>query len=173
MLSMLAYPYGSPFYLSPFLLRCSIFSFLPLAALDWLYTFSGRIPTRRLLLLFFIGIAAAVGSGFYSTMLVAAGPCTPGVSGAGFPLPWFLSFYTPYLGPLCPFPSPDTNVGTFPFFAFLFDVIFYLAFAIAGNELYRWAKGKRLHRTTIALRVPRKTPRKRLRVHGDVNVNWK
>jgi hypothetical protein len=35
-------------------------------------------------------------------------------------------------------------VGTAPFFAFLFDVIFYLAFAIAGNELYRWAKGKRL-----------------------------
>ena len=95
-------------------------------------------------MLFFTGIAATVGSGFYSTMLVAAGPCTPGVSGAGFPLPWFLSFYTPYLGPLCPFPGPDTNVGTFPFFAFLFDVIFYLAFAMAGNELYRLAKGKRL-----------------------------
>jgi hypothetical protein len=140
---MLAYHYGSPFYISPFLLRFSIFSFLPLAALDWLYAFSGRIPTRRLLLLFFTGIAATVGSAFYSRVLVAAGPCTPGVSGAGFPLPWFLNFYTPYLGPLCPFPGPDTNVGTAPFFAFLFDVIFYLAFAIAGNELYRWAKGKR------------------------------
>ena len=144
MLSALAYPYGSPFYLSSFLLRFSIFSFLPLAALDWLYAFSGRIPKRRLLLLFFAGIAATVGSAFYSTMLVAAGPCTPGVSGAGFPLPWFLNFYTPYLGPLCSFPGPDTNVGAFPFFAFLFDVIFYMAFVIAGIELYRWAKRKRL-----------------------------
>jgi hypothetical protein len=142
-LFLLGYPYGSPFYLSPFLLRFSIFSFLPLVALDWLYASSGRIPTRRLLLLFFTGIAATVGSASYSTMLVAAGPCTPGVSGAGFPLPWFLIFYSPYLGPLCPFPGPDTNVGMFPLFAFLFDVIFYLAFAIAGNELFRWAKGKK------------------------------
>ena len=142
-LSVLWYPYGSPFYLSPFLMRFSIFSFLPLVALDWLYAFSGRIPTRRLLLLFFAGVATTIGSAFYSTMLVEAALCTPGVRGAGFPLPWFLNFYTPYLGPLCPFPGPDTNVGTFPLFAFLFDVIFYLAFAIAGNELFRWAKGKR------------------------------
>jgi len=145
MLFVLGYPYVSPFYISLFLLRFSIFSFLPLVAVDWLYAFSGRIPMRRLLLLFFAGIAATVGSASYSTMLVAAGPCTPGVRGAGFPLPWFLNFYTSYLGPLCPFPSPDTNVGTFPVFAFLFDVIFYLAFAIAGNELFRWARGKRLH----------------------------
>lgn len=142
-LSLLAYPYGSPFYLSLFLSRFSIFSFPPLVALDWLYSFSGRIPKRRSLLLFFAGIAATVGSALYSTTLVEAGPCTPGVRGAGFPLPWFLNFYTPYLGLLCPFPGPDTNVGTFPLFAFLFDVIFYMAFAIAGNELFRWAKGKR------------------------------
>jgi hypothetical protein len=31
-------------------------------------------------------------------------------------------------------------MGMFPLFAFLFDVIFYSAFAIAGNELFRWAK---------------------------------
>ena len=142
--SLFNFPYSSSFYPSPFLLRFSIFSFLPLVALDWLYAFSGRIPTRRVLLLFFAGILATVGSAFYSTTLVEAGPCTPGVSGAGFPLPWFLNFYTAYLGPLCPFPGPDTNVGAFPLFAFLFDVIFYLAFAIAGNELFRWAKGKRL-----------------------------
>ena len=113
-LSLLAYPYGSPFYLSLFLSRFSIFSFPPLVALDWLYSFSGRIPKRRSLLLFFAGIAATVGSALYSTTLVEAGPCTPGVRGAGFPLPWFLNFYTPYLGLLCPFPGPDTNVGTFP-----------------------------------------------------------
>jgi hypothetical protein len=142
-LFLLGYPYGSPFYLSRFLLTFSSFSFLPLVALDWLYASSGRIPTSRLLLLFFAGIAATVGSAFYSTMLVEAGACTPGVRGAGFPLPWFLNFYTSYLGPLCPFPGPDTNVGTFPLFAFLFDVIFYLALAIAGDELFRWAKGKK------------------------------
>jgi hypothetical protein len=142
--SLFNFPYSSSFYLSLFLLRFSIFSFLPLVALDWLYASSGRIPTRRLLSLFFAGIAATVGSASYSTILVAAGPCTPGVSGAGFPLPWFLNFYAAYLGALCPFPGPDTNVGTFPLFAFLFDVIFYLAFAIAGNELFRRAKRKRL-----------------------------
>jgi hypothetical protein len=74
MLSVLAYPYGSLFYLSPFLLRFSTFSFLPLAALDWLYGSSGRIPTRKLLLLFFAGIAATVGSALYSTVLVRRGP---------------------------------------------------------------------------------------------------
>ena len=141
--SLFNYSYSSSFYLPPLLLRFSIISFLPLVALDWLYASSGRISTRRLLLLFFTGIAATVGSASYSTMLVAAGPCTPGVSGAGFPLPWFLNFYSSYLGPLCPFPGPDTNVGTFPLFAFLFDVIFYLALAIAGYELFRWAKGKK------------------------------
>jgi len=142
--SLFNFPYSSSFYLPPLLLRFSIFSFLPLVALDWLYVSSGRIPTRRFLLLFFAGIAATAGSAFYSTTLVEAGPCTLGVSGAGFPLPWILSFYTRDLGALCPFLGPETNVGTFPLFAFLFDVTFYLAFAIAGNELFRWAKGKTL-----------------------------
>ncbi len=154
--SLFNFPYSSSFYLPPLLLRFSIFSFLPLVALDWLYVSSGRIPTRRFLLLFFAGIAATAGSAFYSTTLVEAGPCTLGVSGAGFPLPWILSFYTRDLGALCPFLGPETNVGTFPLFAFLFDVIFYLAFAIGGNELFRWARGKRLHPGNNLPRVPKK-----------------
>ena len=132
---------NSSSYLSPVLLGFSIFSFLPLAALDWLYVFSGRIQARKLPLLFSVGIASTVGSALYSTQLLAAGPCTLGVSGAGFPLPWLLS-YTPSMGPFCPFVGSDMYVGTFAVFSFLFDSIFYVTFTIAGIEFYRCAKGR-------------------------------
>lgn len=57
-------------------------------------------------------------------------------------MPWYLSFIF-YMGrgpaPLCPlFYNPPW--GLFALFSFLFDTIFYAAFAMAGNEFYRWAK---------------------------------
>ena len=75
---------------------------------------------------------------------MAAGPCDPRVSGGGFPLPWCLTFlgYTgraPY--PPCPL-FIDLPWGVFALFSFLFDTMFYAAFAMAGNEFYRWTERK-------------------------------
>jgi hypothetical protein len=140
--SLFNYPYSSSFYLSPLLLRFSIFSSLPLVAFDCLYAFSGRIRARKLPLLFCVGIASTVGSAFHSTLLLAAEPCTSGVVGAGFPLPWYIS-YIGSLGPFCPFVSSEMYLGSFAFFSFLFDAIFYVSLAIAGIEFYRWAKRKK------------------------------
>jgi len=88
-------------------------------------------------------------------MLMAAGPCDQGVSGGGFPLPWYLTFlgYTgrgPY--PPCPL-FVDRPWGVFAVFSLLFDTIFYAAFAIAGNEFYRWAK----ERWTTPRQYPRQS----------------
>jgi hypothetical protein len=153
-LSLFNYPYSSSFYLSPLLLRFSIFSFLPLVAFDWLYAFSARIRARKLLLLFSVGIAFTVGSAFHSTLLLAAGPCTSGVVGAGFPLPWYLS-YVGSLGPFCPFVSSGMYLGSFAFFSFLFDAIFYMSLAIAGIEFYRWAKGPGWGAKAVSPTVPK------------------
>lgn len=137
--------YSYSFYLSSFFFRVYVFSVLPLATLEWYYAYSGRVQTRKLLLLFSIGIAATVGSAFHSTLLMATGPCVPGVSGGGFPLPWYLTLivYTgrgPY--PPCPI-FINQPWGGFALFSFLFDTIFYAAFAIIGNEFYMWTRRKR------------------------------
>jgi hypothetical protein len=100
---------------------------------------------RKLFLLFSLGIVFTVGSALYTTVFVEAGWCGSGFTGAGFPLPWYLTIIR-YTGPPAPCPiivdrGPD--FGIFPFFAFLFDTIFYAAFALAGNEFYRWGKVKR------------------------------
>jgi len=91
-----------------------------------------------------IGIATTLGSAFHTTLLTAAGPCATGVSGGGLPFPWYLTFilYTgrgPY--PPCPL-LVDRPWGVFAVFSFLFDTVFYAAVALAGNEFYRWAKGR-------------------------------
>src|SRR2546426_10502463 len=104
-LFLLSYPYSPALYSSSFFFSVSVSS-LPLATLEWFYSFSGRVQTRRLVLLFSMGIAATVGSAFHTTLLNVAGPCAPGVSGGGFPLSWYLTF-TFYSGggpvPPCPF----------------------------------------------------------------------
>ncbi len=148
-LSLFSDPYSYTFFPSSFLFTVSIFSVLPLATLEWYYAYSGGVRMRKLFLLFSIGIAATFGSAFHATMLMAAGPCDPGVSGGGFPLPWYLTFvgYTgrgPY--PPCPL-FIDRPWGVFAAFSFLFDTMFYAAFAIAGNEFYQWAKtrGRQRH----------------------------
>jgi hypothetical protein len=136
--------YGYSLYPSSFPFTVSVFSVIPLATLEWFYAYSGRVQKRKLFLLFSIGIAATVGSAFHSTQLMAAGPCDPGVSGGGFPLPWYLTFVT-YTGrgPLPPCPLfVDRPWGVFALSSFLFDTIFYAAFALAGNEFYRWGKVK-------------------------------
>ena len=137
-------PYNYSFYPSSLFFSAYAFLVLPLATIEWYYAYSGRARTRKLVLLFSSGILATVGSAFHTTLLAAPGPCNVGVSGGGFPLPWYLNFMF-YMGrgpvPLCPlFYNPPW--GLFASFSFLFDTIFYAAFAIAGNEFYRWVKGQ-------------------------------
>ena len=141
-LSLFSDPYSYSLYPSSFPFTVSVFSAMPLATLEWFYAYLGRIQKRKLFLQFSIGIAATVGSAFHTTMLMAAGPCDPGVSGGGFPLPWYLTFlgYTgrgPY--PPCPL-LVNRPWGVFGVFSFLFDTIFYTALAIAGIEFYHRAR---------------------------------
>jgi hypothetical protein len=95
---------------------------------------------------FGLGIAATVVSTFYYIPLEAVGPCGPGISGGGFPLPWYLTF-TQYLGPVltpCSFAFEYTQYGNiWASFSFLFDTIFYAAIVMVRNELHRWIGGKR------------------------------
>jgi len=138
-------PYSYSLYLSSAFLGVYAFLVLPLATLEWYYAYAGQVEKRRLFFLFSIGIATTVGSALHSTMILAGGLCYPGVSGRGFPLPWYLTIvsYTGR-GPLPPCPLlVDRPWAAFPLFSFLFDAIFYAAFAIVGNELYRWAKVQR------------------------------
>src|SRR2546427_12812906 len=135
-------PYSLSFYPSSLFFEVYAFLVLPLATLEWYYAYSARVQTRKLLLLFSIGIATTLGSAFHTTLLMAAGPCAPGVSGGGFPLPWYLTFII-YTGPGPYPPCPlfvDRPWGVFAVFSFLFDTIFYTALAIAGIEFYHRAR---------------------------------
>ncbi|OLE85202.1 MAG: hypothetical protein AUF79_16815 [Crenarchaeota archaeon 13_1_20CM_2_51_8] len=38
----------------------------------------------------------------------------------------------------------SSYLGMFAFFSFIFDTIFYIALAIAGNEFYRWDQKERM-----------------------------
>jgi hypothetical protein len=137
-------PFSYSFYPSS-LFRVYAFFVLPLATLEWYYAYSGRVQTRKLFLLFSIGILATVGSAFHNTILTAAGPCAAGVSAGGFPLPWYLTFtFYAGLGPSPPCPLIlDRPWGVFAVFSFLFDTIFYAGIVIARDELYRWTRRKR------------------------------
>jgi len=138
--------FNNPYSYSSYPSSLSVYAFLvlPLATLEWYYAYSGRVRTRKLFLVLSIGIATTLGSALHTTLLTSAGPCAPGVSGGGFPLPWYLSFIF-YTGrgpvPRCPL-LYNPPWGLFALFSFLFDTVFYSAFAIAGNEFYRWAKGQ-------------------------------
>jgi len=143
-LSIFDDPYSYSLYPSSLPFTVSIFSVLPLATLEWYYAYIGRVEKKKLFIVFSIGIVATVGSAYHTTMLTPVGACDPGVSGGGFPLPWYLTFVT-YTGrgPLPPCPLfVDRPWGLFALFSFLFDSIFYSAFAIAGNEFCRWGKVK-------------------------------
>ena len=138
-------PYSYSLYPSSPFLRVYTFLVPPLATLEWYYAYARRVEKRRLFLLFCIGIATTVGSAVHSTLIVAGGLCDPGVSGRGFPLPWYLTIVT-YTGrgPLPPCPLfVDRPWGAFAIFSFLFDTIFYVAFAIIGSEFYSWTRRKK------------------------------
>jgi len=140
-LFLLNNPYSYSFYPSSLFFGVYAFLVLPLATLECYYAYSAQVQTRKLFLLFSIGIATTLGSAFHTTLLMVAGPCAAGVLGGGFPLPWYLTFilYTgrgPY--PPCPL-FIDRPWGVFAAFSFLFDTIFYTALAIAGIEFYRRA----------------------------------
>src|SRR6266568_4983076 len=111
------------------------------------YVVSGRVRKRRLPLVLAFGIAATITSAIFNTTLSTVGPCALGVSGSGFPLPWYLTFthYTGLDGPPCGL-SPDltTYWRTFALFSFLFDTIFYAGLAMSRNEIYAWFKGSGL-----------------------------
>ncbi len=141
-LSLFNDPYAYSLYPSSLFFTVSIFSVLPLATLEWYYAYIARVEKKKMFIVFSIGIIATLGSAYHTTMLMPVGPCDPGVSGRGFPLPWYLTLVT-YTGrgPLPPCPLfVDRPWALFALFSFLFDTIFYSAFAMAGNEFYRWGK---------------------------------
>jgi hypothetical protein len=146
-LSVLYYPYNSSFNPAPLLLGVSILCLPFLVAVEGFYVVSGRVRKRELPLVFAFGIAATVISALFTTTLTTVGPCALGVSGSGFPLPWYLTFahYMGLDGPPCG-PNPDltTYWRTFAFFSFLFDMIFYAGLAMSRKEIYAWFKGSGL-----------------------------
>jgi hypothetical protein len=143
-LSVLYYPYNSSFNPAPLLLAVSTLPLPFLVAVEGFYLVSGRVRKRELPLMFAFGIVATVISALFNTTLTTAGPCALGVSGSGFPLPWYLTFthYTGLDGPPCGL-SPDltTYWRTFAFFSFLFDTIFYAGLAMSRKEIFAWFKG--------------------------------
>jgi hypothetical protein len=143
-LSVLYYPYNSSFNPAPLLLGVSILCLPFLVALEGFYVVSGRVRKRELPLVFAFGVAATVISALFNTTLATVGPCALGVSGGGFPLPWYLTFthYTGLDGPPCAL-SPDLAMywRTFGLFSFLFDTIFYSGLAMSRKEVFTWFKG--------------------------------
>src|SRR5713101_837993 len=146
-LSLLYYPYNSSYNPALVLLGVSLLCLPFLVAMEGFYVVSGRVRKRELPLVLAFGIAATVISVLFNTTLTTVGPCALGVSGSGFPLPWYLTFthYTGLDGPPCAL-SPDltTYWRTFAFFSFLFDTIFYAGLAMSRNEIYAWFKWSRL-----------------------------
>jgi len=165
-LSFLYYPYISSFTPAPFLFGFANLSLPPILALEGLYAASGRIQMRKLPWVFALGIAATVVSALYYTPLEAAGPCGPAISGGGLPLPWYFTF-TQYTGPTVnPYTftvDPTRYSAMWASFAFLFDTIFFAALVLARDEIYKWAKGKRLHPKSDLPESPEKSPRKQPR----------
>ena len=146
-LSIFYFPFNSSFSPAPLLLGVSILCLPFLVAMEGFYVVSGRVRKRELPLMFAFGIAATVISALFNTTLTTVGPCSLGVSGSGFPLPWYLTFthYTGLDGPPCAL-SPDltTYWRTFAFFSFLFDTIFYAGLAMSRKEIYARFKGSGL-----------------------------
>ncbi len=142
-LFVLYYPYNSSFNPAPLLLGVSILCLPFLVAVETFYVVSGRVRKRELPLMLAFGVTATVISALFNTTLTTAGPCAPGVSGSGFPLPWYLTFthYTGLDGPPCAL-SPDLTIywRTFAFSSFLFDTIFYAVLAMSRKEVYAWFK---------------------------------
>src|SRR6266480_3131352 len=62
-----------------------------LVATEGFYVVSGRVRKRELPLVLAFGIAATLISTLFNTTLTTVGPCALGVSGSGFPLPWYLT----------------------------------------------------------------------------------
>jgi hypothetical protein len=159
-LSVRYYPYNSSFNSAPLLVGVSFLCLPFLVPMEGFYVVSGRVRKRELPLVFGFGIAATVVSALFTTTLTTVGPCALGVSGSGFPLPWYLTF-THYMGqdgPPCEL-NPDLTAywRTFAFFSFLFGTIFYTGLAMSRNESTRGPKGDRRAKA-IFLRVPRKSP---------------
>lgn len=140
---LLHYLYSLSVVPAPIILGVSFVCSLFLVGLEGLYVLFSRIRARELPLVLALGIAGTAVSVFFATTLNAAGPCTVGVSGGGFPLPWYITF-TQYTGPdrlPCPFFSDGTSYWQmFAIFSFLFDAIFYAGLAMARNEVSGWAK---------------------------------
>ena len=160
-LSILYYPYNSPFNPASVLLGVSILCLPFLVAMEGFYVVSGRVRKRELPSVLAFGIAATVISALFNTTLTTVGPCALGVSGSGFPLPWYLTFthYTGLDGPPCAL-SPDltTYWRTFAFFSFLFDTIFYAGLAMSRNEIYAWFKGSGLQSRESLPASPKENP---------------
>lgn len=142
LLGFLLHSYGSWSDFDPLVLEVSFLCLALLVVLEGLYVFFGRIRTKELPLMFAFGIAATVVSLFIPTTLLAAEPCARGISGGGFPLPWWIMF-TQYPGPPYPCPlffDPTSIWQTFAIFSFIFDMIFYAGLAMARDEVTGWAK---------------------------------
>lgn len=150
LLGFLEYSYSSSFDPAPLILGVSFLCLPFLVALEGLYVFFGRIRKRELPLMFAFGIAATVVSVFVAL----------GVSGGGFPLPWYITF-TQYAGPnyTCPLFFDRTSYWQmFAIFSFLFDTIFYAGLAMSRHEIYNWAKGPGCRSQSSRPDSPKETP---------------
>jgi hypothetical protein len=160
LLGFLEYSYSPSFDPAPLILGVSFLCLPFLVALEGLYVFFGRIRKRELPLMFAFGIAATVVSVFVAATLMTAGPCALGVSGGGFPLPWYITF-TQYAGPNYPcilFFDRTSYWQMFAIFSFLFDTIFYTGLAMSRDEIYKWTKGPAWRSQSILPDSPEGTP---------------
>src|SRR5438445_10929556 len=91
-LSILYYPYNSPFNPASVLLGVSILCLPFLVAMEGFYVVSGRVRKRRLPRVLAFGIAATITSAIFNTTLSTVGPCALRVAESGVALPWHLPY---------------------------------------------------------------------------------
>lgn len=128
----------------PLLTGGNIIGFLLLLGfLGTLYTRSGYSLTRfRPLLL--LSVSATIASAIRVQIVQAANPCSAGVVGGGYPLPWApiffpLASYPPFPVFLCPMLTINLAAWLAPI-AFLLDTAFYFAVGLCTIELYKIIK---------------------------------
>jgi hypothetical protein len=93
---------------------------------------------RSLVSILLLSLSATFGSTIVMRTIWVAGPCRPGLLGAGFPFPWASVWY-PYLGQgliSCPL-YVLTPLIVSPVGFFLIDTVFYSAIMLAILGLYR------------------------------------
>ena len=172
--SVLYFLYNSSFNPAPVLLEVSILCLPFLVAMEGFYVVSGRVRKRRLPLVLAFGIAATITSAIFNTTLSTVGPCALGVVGSGSHyhgiLPSRITRDLTGLRAASVPISPHTGAPS-PLSRFFSTRSSMQVLLCQEMKSTRGSKGVDCRAKGVSLRVPRKTPRKRLGVHDDVNVD--